>query len=70
MTETPFLRGAWATWSAKRIGVATCIRPRTGGSENRKIDAAVALMMAVGRATVEDENQAGLNGFLANPIAF
>ena len=36
----------------------------------QKIDAAVAVMMAIGRAMVEDENQAGLNGFLANPIAF
>jgi phage terminase large subunit-like protein len=36
----------------------------------QKIDAALAVMMAIGRAMVEDENQAGLNGFLANPIAF
>jgi phage terminase large subunit-like protein len=37
---------------------------------DEKIDAVVALMMAIGRALVEDESQAGLNGFLANPIAF
>jgi phage terminase large subunit-like protein len=37
---------------------------------DQKIDAAVALMMAIGRAMVEDENRAGLNGFLSNPIAF
>jgi phage terminase large subunit-like protein len=36
----------------------------------QKIDAALAVMMAIGRAMVEDENQAGLNSFLANPIAF
>jgi phage terminase large subunit-like protein len=34
---------------------------------NQKIDAAVALMMAVGRAMSEDD-QAGLGGFLANPL--
>ena len=33
-------------------------------------DAAVALMMAIARAIVEDENQAGLNRFLCDPIAF
>ena len=37
---------------------------------DQKIDAAIALMMAVGRAMVEDEYQAGLNGFLENPIVF
>jgi phage terminase large subunit-like protein len=35
----------------------------------QKIDAAVALMMAIGRAMVEDEDQAGLNRFLSDPIA-
>ena len=42
----------------------------TKSRPDQKIYAAVALMMAIGRAMVEDENQAGLNGFLANPIAF
>jgi phage terminase large subunit-like protein len=35
----------------------------------QKIDAAVALMMAVGRAMVEDENEAALRGFLSSPFA-
>jgi len=35
---------------------------------DQKIDAAVAVMMAVGRAMAEDEDQAGLERFLANPI--
>ena len=35
---------------------------------DQKIDAAVALMMAIGRATVEDEDAKGLEGFLTNPI--
>jgi phage terminase large subunit-like protein len=34
----------------------------------QKIDAAVALMMALGRAMTEDEDAKGLNEFLANPI--
>ena len=34
----------------------------------QKIDAAVALMMAMGRAMTEDEDAKGLNEFLANPI--
>jgi phage terminase large subunit-like protein len=33
----------------------------------QKIDAAVALMMAIGRAMTEDPN-AGLDGFLSNPL--
>jgi phage terminase large subunit-like protein len=35
---------------------------------DQKIDAAVALMMAIGRAMSEDDKAAGLDGFLANPI--
>jgi phage terminase large subunit-like protein len=42
----------------------------TKSRPDQKIDAAVALMMAVGRAMVEDQGQVGLNGFLSNPIAF
>ena len=34
----------------------------------QKIDAAVALTMAMGRAMIEDEDAKGLEGFLANPI--
>jgi hypothetical protein len=34
----------------------------------QKIDAAVALMTAIGRALVEDEDAKGLEGFLTNPI--
>jgi phage terminase large subunit-like protein len=34
----------------------------------QKIDAAVALMMAIGSAMVEDEQAKGLEGFLTNPI--
>ena len=42
----------------------------TKSRPDQKIDAAIALMMAVGRAMAEDESQAGLNGFLENPIVF
>jgi hypothetical protein len=42
----------------------------TKSRPDQKIDAAVALMMAIDRAMVEDDNQAGLNRFLADPIAF
>ena len=35
---------------------------------DQKIDAAVAVMMALGRAMVEDEEAKGLEGFLDNPI--
>ena len=34
----------------------------------QKIDAAVALMMAMGRTMIEDEDAKGLEGFLTNPI--
>ena len=40
----------------------------TKSRTEHKIDAAVALMMAIGRAMVEDEQAKGLDGFLANPI--
>jgi phage terminase large subunit-like protein len=40
----------------------------TKSRPDQKIDAAVALIMAVGRAMVEDEQAKGLDGFLANPI--
>jgi phage terminase large subunit-like protein len=35
---------------------------------DQKIDAAVALMMGMGRAMTVDEDQAGLERFLANPL--
>ena len=35
---------------------------------DQKIDVAVALIMAIGRAMVEDEQAKGLDGFLSNPI--
>ena len=35
---------------------------------DQKIDAAVALMMAIGRAMTEDENARGLGSFLSDPI--
>ncbi len=34
----------------------------------QKIDAAVALMMAVGRAMAEDANEGDLENFLRNPV--
>ena len=34
----------------------------------QKIDAAVALMMAVGRAMAEDNNEGDLTDFLRNPL--
>jgi phage terminase large subunit-like protein len=37
---------------------------------DQKIDAAVALMMAIGRAMSEEDPIAGLDGFLANPLMF
>jgi phage terminase large subunit-like protein len=40
----------------------------TKSRPDQKIDAAVALMMAIGRAMVEDERAKGLDGFLSNPI--
>ena len=40
----------------------------TKSRPDQKIDAAVALMMAIGRAVVEDEHAKGLDGFLSNPI--
>jgi len=35
---------------------------------HQKIDVAVALMMAIGRAMIEDADAKGLEGFLTNPI--
>ena len=40
----------------------------TKSRSNQKVDAAVALMMAIGRAMIEDEDAKGLEGFLTNPI--
>jgi phage terminase large subunit-like protein len=40
----------------------------TKSRQDQEIDAAVALMMAVGRAMVEGEEAKGRDGFLANPI--
>jgi phage terminase large subunit-like protein len=40
----------------------------TKARPDRKIDAAVALMMAIDRAMVEDEQAKGLERFLANPV--
>ena len=34
----------------------------------QKIDAALAVMLALGRAMVEDEEAKGLEGFVDNPI--
>jgi phage terminase large subunit-like protein len=36
---------------------------------DQKIDAAVALMMAIGRAMSEEDPNAGLDGFLSNPLS-
>jgi phage terminase large subunit-like protein len=36
---------------------------------DQKIDAAVALMMAVGRAMGEEDPNAGLDGFLSHPLS-
>jgi len=40
----------------------------TKSRPDQKIDAAVALMMSVGRAMVEDQQAKGLDGLLANPV--
>jgi phage terminase large subunit-like protein len=40
----------------------------TKARPDQKIDAAVALMMAIGHAMVEDEQAKGLESFLRNPI--
>jgi len=37
---------------------------------DQKIDGAVALMMAVGRAMTEDQNLKNLDGYLSNPLSF
>jgi phage terminase large subunit-like protein len=44
-----------------------CKLYRTKARPDQKIDAAVALMMAVGRA-MSDDDQAGLDSFLTNPL--
>jgi phage terminase large subunit-like protein len=40
----------------------------TKSRPDQKINASGALMMAIGRAKVEDEQAKGLEGFLSNPI--
>jgi phage terminase large subunit-like protein len=40
----------------------------TKSRPNQKIDAAVALMMAIGRAMVEGEKAIGLEDFLRNAV--
>ena len=48
---TPCSRGALVMSSASRIGAAIYIRPK---ADRIKIDAAVVLAIAIGRAMVED----------------
>jgi phage terminase large subunit-like protein len=52
--------------SGRPTGGVTYIRPSSG--REQKIDAAIALMMAMGRAMMEDEDAKGLEGFLTSPI--
>ena len=40
----------------------------TKARPEQKIDAAVALKMAMGRAMIDDEDAKGLEGILTNPI--
>jgi phage terminase large subunit-like protein len=40
----------------------------TNGRTDQEIDAAVALMMAIGRAMLQDEDAKGMDVFRANPI--
>jgi hypothetical protein len=42
--------------------------PTAPTTKPRLVHAAVALIMAIGRAMVEDEEAKGLEGFLTNPI--
>ena len=53
--------------SARQTGVGN-LYP-TKSRPDQKIEAAVALMMALGRTMVADENEANLSGFLSNSIA-
>jgi phage terminase large subunit-like protein len=46
---------------------AQCNLYPTNQRPDQKIDAAVAVMMALGRAMTDDDN-AGINGFLSNPL--
>jgi phage terminase large subunit-like protein len=40
----------------------------TKSRPDQEIDAAVALLMAIGRAMIEDADAKGLEGFLTHPI--
>ena len=49
-------------------GAAGTLHPAKQRPEEQKIDAAVALMMAVGRAMAEDANNGDLEDFLRDPV--
>ncbi len=51
-------------------GVQTRHLYPTKSRPEQKIDAAVALGMAICRAMMEDENEAGPDGVLSNPVTF
>ena len=56
------------SWKCGRHGGQTGNLYPTKSRAEQKIDAAVGLMMAMGRAMVEDEQAKGLDEFLAYPI--
>jgi hypothetical protein len=58
--------GASAMWSERQTEEATCTRPNPSRI-NRSMQA-VAVMVAIGRTMVENEQRSGLEGFLAHPI--
>jgi hypothetical protein len=56
----------WLYGLSRRVWTSTLVR--SPAKPDRKIGAAVAPMMAMGRAMVEDEQAKGPDGLLANPI--
>jgi len=64
-TPGPLKRASSIKFAAALLGKAD----RRGNLyPTKKIDVAVALILAIGRAMVEDEQAKGLDGFLSNPI--
>ncbi len=72
MTGARCSGGASATWLVKRTGAATCSRPSNlfpTKQRDGKIDRAVALMMAIGRAQASESDGAeDITAFLLNPV--
>jgi hypothetical protein len=67
MMPIPCSNGAWATSPARRIVEGNLYE--TKQRPDQKIDTTVALMMAIGRAMIEDEQGKNFDDFLSEQLS-